>query len=143
MNRNVIFVLVGGMLLADGSQCAADDELEKLQGTWTLVSVETKGEELPKDKIVPNTLVITGQRFVVMSGGSVQREVTFKIDATKNPKWIDQEFKDKDGQPVTRPGLYELKGDKLRLIFDRTRPMELKTTPNSNLNITVYERERK
>jgi len=121
----------------------ADDDVEKLQGTWILDSVETKGEALPKNKITRNTIVIAGERFAVMNDGKAQREVTFKIDASKNPKWIDQIFPGQDGQPVTRPGLYELNGDTLRLVFDRSRPLELKSTADSNLNITVYKREKK
>jgi uncharacterized protein (TIGR03067 family) len=143
MRSNLVFVLACGVVMASSGKCMADDEVEKLQGTWILDSVETKGEALPKDKIARNTVVITGERFVVMNDGKVQREVTFKIDASKNPKWIDQVFPGQDGQLVTRPGLYELNGDTLRLIFDRTRPTELKTTADSNLNITVYKRNKK
>ena len=143
MKWNLLVVLVIGALLGANANDETDKELEKLQGTWILVSVETKGQALPKDKIVQNTLVISGQRFIPMSGGKVLREATFKIDVTKNPKWIDQISQDKDGKSAVRPGLYELNGETLRLAFDRERPMELKTTTDSNLNITVYEREKK
>ena len=48
-------------LLGANANDEADRELEKLHGKWVLVSVETKGQTLPKDKIVQNTLVISGE----------------------------------------------------------------------------------
>jgi len=143
VRSNLFLALAFTIVLADSGKCMADDDLGKLQGTWILDSVETKGEALPKDKIVRNTIVITGERFAVMNDGKVQREVTFKLDSSKSPKWIDQILPGQDGQLVTRPGLYELNGDTLRLVFDRTRPVEIKASADSTLNITIYKRDKK
>ena len=143
MGLMMLVVLVTGFLQGGDAEKETRKERDKLQGSWILKSVETKGMELPKDKIVPNVLVIRGDKFITMSGGKVLAEATFRIDPTKNPKWIDQEFKNKEGKLVVRPGIYELTGDTLRLAFDRDRPKELKTTPESSLNITVYKREKK
>jgi uncharacterized protein (TIGR03067 family) len=143
MRLQLLVVLGTGLLLGADDKEEAKQELDKLQGTWILTSVETKGQELPKEKIKPNTLVIKGDKFIRSSDGNPLPEATFTIDPTKKPKWIDQVFKDKEGKPVTRPGLYELDGDTLKLAFDKERPKELKTAPDSNLNITVYKREKK
>jgi uncharacterized protein (TIGR03067 family) len=127
---------------ADGDK-ETKQELDNLQGSWILESVETKGTQLPKDKIAQNVLVIRGDKLTTMSGQKVLAEATFTIDPTKSPRWIDQTFKNKEGNLVVRPGIYELTGDTLRLAFDRERPKELKTAPESSLNITVYKREKK
>jgi hypothetical protein len=42
-----------------------------------------------------------------------------------------------------RPGIYELDRDTWRLAFATARPKELKTTPESDLLITTYRREKK
>jgi uncharacterized protein (TIGR03067 family) len=143
MGLMMLVLLMAASMPGGDAQKETKQELDKLQGTWILESVETKGMQLPKDKIATNVLVIKGDKFTSMSGEKVLAERTFKIDPTKSPKWIDQEFKNKEGKLVVRPGIYELNGDTLRLAFDTQRPKELKTTPESNLNITVYKREKK
>ena len=143
MGRMMLVFLITASLPRGDAEKETKQELDKLQGTWILESVETKGMQLPKDKIAKNVLVIKGDKFTSMSGEKVLAERTFKIDLTKSPKWIDQEFKNKEGKLVVRPGIYELTGDTLRLAFDTQRPKELKTTAESNLNITVYKREKK
>ena len=143
MRLMLLVVLVTGWWPGEDGEKETKQELDKLQGSWILESVETKGMELPKDKIAQNVLVIRGDKFTSMRGEKVLAEATIKIDPTKSPKWIDQTFKNKEGKLVVRPGIYELTGDTLRLAFDRERPKELKTTPESSLNITVYKREKK
>jgi uncharacterized protein (TIGR03067 family) len=143
MGLMMLVVLVTGLLPGADAEKETKHELDKLQGSWILESVETKGVQLPKDKIAQNVLVIRGDKIISMSGEKVIAEATLKIDPTKSPKWIDQTFQNKEGKLVVRPGIYELTGDTLRLAFDMERPKELKTTPESNLNITTYKRQKK
>jgi uncharacterized protein (TIGR03067 family) len=143
MRLMIPVVLVIGLLPAGDAGKETKQELDRLQGNWILESVETKGNLLPKDKIAQNVLVIKGDSFVTMREGKVLAEATFRIDPAKNPKWIEQVFKNKEGKLVVRPGIYDLTGDTLRLAFDRERPKELKTTSESSLNITLYKREKK
>jgi uncharacterized protein (TIGR03067 family) len=142
MGRMILLVLVTGLWQGAEAEKETKLELDKLQGTWILESVETKGAELPKEKIAKNVIAIRGDKLTTSSRERVLAEVTFKIDPTKSPKWIDQTSKNKEGKRVVRPGIYELTGDTLRLAFDRERPKELKTTPESSLNITVYKRKK-
>src|SRR5262249_30238065 len=125
MVRKLLIVLAVGFLLGADANDQAKRELDRLQGTWVLASVETKGKDLPKEKITPHTLVIKGDKFIRSSGGKPLPEATFTIDPTKTPKWIDQVSRDRDGKPAIRPGLYELDRDTLKLAFDRERPKEL------------------
>jgi uncharacterized protein (TIGR03067 family) len=143
MSLKTLVAVTAGLLLWVGAQDETQRELEKLQGTWLLESVETKGKQVPKDEIMRNTLVIKGEEFIRQSGEKKLPPATFKIDPTKRPKTIDQMFKDKEGKQVVRPGIYELDGDTWRLAFATERPKELKTTPESDLVITTYRRQKK
>jgi uncharacterized protein (TIGR03067 family) len=142
MGGMILLVLATGLWSGPEPEKETKLELDKLQGTWILESVESKGAELPKDKIAKNMIVIRGDKLITSSGEKVLAEVTFTIDATKSPKWIDQTFNNKEDKLVVRPGIYELTGDTLRLAFDRERPKELKSTPESSPNITVYKRKK-
>ena len=106
MKRQLLGVLAIGLLLGADAKDDAKVELDKLQGTWVLDSVETKGKELPKDKIMANTLVIKGDKFIRTAGDKPLPDATFTIDPTKKPKWIDQMFTDKDGKTVVRPAVF-------------------------------------
>ena len=143
MRLRLFVPLAVGLSLGASAPDETQQELDRLQGTWNLESVETKGKQVPKDEIMRNTLVIKGDEFIRMSWEKKQPAATFKIDPTKRPKTIDQMFKDNDGRLVVRPGIYELDGDTLRLAFANERPKELKTTSDSALVITTYRREKR
>jgi len=135
MTFQLLIAIGTGLLFGSHVKDDSKPDLDKLQGTWILVAVESKGKEVPKDKIKVNTLVIKKDKFIVSSEGNPPREAAFTIDPTKNPKWIDQIFKNKEGKEVTRPGLYELNGDTLKFVFDKERPKELTTTPDLALSL--------
>src|SRR5262249_43487110 len=54
MGRILLVVLMTGLLPGGDAQKETKQELDKLQGLWILASVETKGMQLPKDKIAKN-----------------------------------------------------------------------------------------
>ncbi len=96
--------------VAAGGPGDQKQELNRLQGTWRLVSVEVDGQTLPPEKS-PKEIVIAGMK---LSG--VGPEMTITINAAKKPKWIDLAFKKGEKDYPIR-AIYELNGDDFKLCF--------------------------
>lgn len=111
-------------------------ELDKLQGEWTMVSLETRGRKAPDETVKQYKLTIKGDQWTVNEAN----KMTFKIDPSKSPKTID--FTIKAG--VSR-GIYKLEGDTLtlcRTVGDIERPKEFKTTAEAGI-LVVWKRAKK
>jgi uncharacterized protein (TIGR03067 family) len=148
LRGRVGLLLVGVLALAGGWGHAAPrkgdpvaDEVKRLEGTWRVIAIETGGQELGRDEFGPNNLVvISGTKFSVVTGRSKRTiECTFTIDPAKDPKWIDTTRTD---DKASWPGIYELKGDTLKLYFGSPgkRPTELKTKAGDGQTIHTHER---
>jgi RNA polymerase sigma factor (sigma-70 family) len=129
--------LVGGWLLSRGAQGApsptapalatlaqdkAKSDKDKLQGTWVSMRGERQGVDFEEAQLKNWVVVFEDDRFI--RDGGERAEGTYKIDPDKKPKEIDLVF-----SGHTFLGIYELKGDTLKLVFRlEKRPTEF----NSN-----------
>ena len=120
---------------------AVKEELKRLEGSWRVVAVELGGKEMDREEIgdAKNLWVFSGTKCSTVTGKRTI-ECTFTIDPAKSPKWIDVT---RTSDKVTWPGIYELKGETLR-VFQGTpggkRPTEFKTTEGTQEVIHTHER---
>ncbi len=127
-------------------------DMVKLQGTWTAVSMERDGKALSDQEVkkLDIRLTIKDNEFMLMPLASTGPEHfphgTFRIDPAKKPKGIDFSI-DLPFLPAKKTsavlGIYEVDGDSLKLFQgrpDQERPTEFKTTPKSGLEIIVFRR---
>jgi uncharacterized protein (TIGR03067 family) len=70
--------------------------------------------------------------------------MSFTLDPTKNPKWIDVTYTDGERKGESSLGIYELKDDSLKICMSRstTRPMEFETKAESQRHMMVLKREK-
>ena len=111
--RSVMLALVtaGWSFAADAREDAVKKELDRLQGTWQLVSVETEGKAPPEDVIKTIRVVISGSKHTVHVGDQTPaKDIPFAIDPTKKPKETTDTLP--DGSTIK--GIYELDGDTLK-----------------------------
>ena len=102
------------MIAAVGLSLAADNaedpvskkDLDKLQGSWKLVSAMRDGEALPADEVKKTSMVIKGDTFLFPKSAedATSKEGTFRLDATKTPKQMDTTSSEKE----VMLGIYEL-----------------------------------
>jgi uncharacterized protein (TIGR03067 family) len=133
-----ICLAIGLLLGAD-----AVNAEETLQGTWTLSSGESNGKALTKEQLKDGKLVIKKDNYSVTIEGAEAITGEQKLDATAKPKTID--IKDSSGanKGKTCLGIYEVKGDELRVAFaapGKDRPTKFSTKADSGQWMHVWKR---
>ncbi len=92
----------------------AQKELQKLQGTWVMVSGELSGKKAADDHVSRSKIVYEGNKLQVMvpnqTGETIVAEIV-KIDPTKNPKEMHFIRKNGPNAGKTLIGIYEFEGD--------------------------------
>jgi len=142
-----LFVLVA-QVAQFGARALADDKAdkEKIQGEWSLVSLEENGENQKvaedSDKFIK--LKIEGEKFHVTIGGN-DHDATFVVDSAKKPKTIDITLKGGDQDGTTMKGFYELDGDNLKICIGSPqapdRPTEFKS--KDDVKVFTFKRAKK
>jgi uncharacterized protein (TIGR03067 family) len=141
--------LVGGVLLGgdDSHTKEVKDEMEKLKGTWTLVSCTVAGEEEKvQDSVLLLEIRLDGLITIIHHWPFSKRikhdEGTLEIEPTENPKGYRETLQGQNAKPWF--GVYELRGDTLRFCFlkDRRRkPSRIPERPTSEVSIVTYKRK--
>jgi len=142
MRRSTLFLVVVGFLVAAD---APQDEQKKLEGTWSMISGEEKGEKVPEQTLKNAKLTFRGDKHTVMVGKETMIG-THKLDPAKKPAEID--VVDTEGQykGKTLLGIYKLEGDQFTVCFpapDKERPKEFTTKSGTGEILHTWKREKK
>ncbi|HKR61800.1 MAG TPA: TIGR03067 domain-containing protein [Pyrinomonadaceae bacterium] len=126
---------------AKGIEVKASDDSDKIQGTWEVVSAADNGRKTPANLTKDLELIITTDKMSYRLGKKTT-EWSYKLDPSKQPKWIDLT----DVRETTL-GIYELEGDTLKICFPEARKGERSTAfeskPNSvNDVLIILKREK-
>jgi RNA polymerase sigma factor (sigma-70 family) len=99
---------------------------ELIRGSWKVVAAKDGGREVPEAQTKDIKVVFTEKRFTALTGeGKEEFAVTYELDPSQKPKWIDVVWL--KGNRACK-GLYDLKGDDLKIVIDedggRGRPTD-------------------
>ena|SRR5436305_7348248 len=136
-----------GLLIAAGGRAdEAAKDLEKMQGTWRLVSGERNGEKLSDEDIKGVVRTFQGDSFEAKRDGRTLSKGKVKLDPSAKPKAVEVMATGRDGQEVTIKGIYEIDGDMMKTCLaqpGRDRPKEFAAKEDSGHSYYVWKREKK
>ncbi len=115
-------------------------EIEKLQGTWNISSLEVDGQAMP----AMGAIVVKGNRFTTSAMGA-EYGGTIAVDEKKTPKTFDLKFTSGPEKGNTNFGIFELDGDTWKICLSMTgkdRPKKFATSPGSGHALEILQREK-
>ena len=140
--------LLGLTLLLGAAEPRKDDstnDLEPLQGGWTMVLVFRNGQEASPDLAKSGELVIEDQEYRAKLG-SDSMTATIKVDSSKTPKQIDLTLSTGENKGQTVKGIYKITGDDLTICRGLTakaaRPTEFAAPVDSGLLLVTWKRSK-
>jgi uncharacterized protein (TIGR03067 family) len=116
-----IAVCGSGLSLGAAQEDAAKKELQRLQGTWKILSSEQVGKKVSLKDLGIDQIVVKDDRMTLRASGKGVAEYRITVDPAQKPMamdWLNEKAKS------SLPAIYAQEGKELRLCF----PM-LKTVP--------------
>lgn len=115
-------------------------DLDRLQGAWTVTSLEVDGQAMPSPGGAQ--IVIAGSGFQSLGMGAVY-EGTVEVNARKKPKQFDLVFAKGPEKGNRSLGIYELDGDAWKIcltVTGKTRPERFATAQGSGHALQILRR---
>src|SRR5208283_985983 len=119
-------------------------DLDLLQGSWSITSLEIEGQELPASMLANCRIVIKGDRFV-STGMSAVYEGTVLLDPSATPRQLNMTFDAGPEKGNTNLGIYELEGDHWMLCLatrGTVRPPAFAATPGTGFALETLARDK-
>lgn len=145
--RSIVFA-VAVLAAAAADRPAAEDDLKKMQGTWTVKALTTDGKPVPAAALEGAALVIAGNKYRYR--GDENFEGTLTLVASASPKEINSTFTQTVGTTTKETGvargIYKFEGGRLTFCWAQVgsekRPKEFRSDPKSGHRLLVLERAR-
>jgi len=126
-------------------QNASEKELDKLQGTWTVVSMTNDGKAASAEHIKGIRFIVKGHDYS-LQGGEDNYRGKLTLDASQRPAKIDASFIDTSGvEKGVAQGIYEVDGAQLKISWREqggNRPGQFASTAGSKVRAMVLKREK-
>jgi uncharacterized protein (TIGR03067 family) len=121
---------------------AMPTDLDKLQGTWNVRSLETDGQKMPATAFNEARIVIEGNKFASLGMGATY-EGAVQLDPASKPKAFDLLFTAGHAKGHRNLGIYKLAGDTWTICFatrGNKRPEKFATAPGTDFALETLER---
>ena len=145
MLSNLLLMSALTFAVADAA-ATYEADLKRMQGDWMVASMIVSGMTMSDEEAQSLFRTVEGDRYVVSRYSKPVGKGTFKLDATKNPKWIDSTPAAGPGAGKPILGIYEFNGQQLRICNagpGKPRPTGFESKPTSERTMIVWEPEKK
>ena len=112
----VVLVILCAATSTRGAE-TAEEALDALQGTWSIVSFTADGNEIPAATLVTWQRTVKVNHVVWKQGDETLVETDIQVDPSKKPMTLDSTIASGDQKGQTMLAIYELSGDELRVCF--------------------------
>ncbi len=132
------------LLGADSADESAKKDVEKWQGTWRAVSMETNGKVAPEESLKRIKLTVTGSDYHFQNG-AFSEHGSYQFYATKNPKQLDIVVGDGADKGKVYLVIYQVEADRLTICLEtanKNRPTEFSGKAGSGCVLEVWQREK-
>ena len=123
-----------------------DTDLDRMQGTWLVVSLVEEGKVVPAKDIEILEVVIAKDVITVLEKGKAVVHDTIKLDPTKTPKTIDFTHVSGDDKGKTEPGIYVFEKDQLKICLNekaKERPTAFEGKETVTYSVIVLKKKEK
>jgi uncharacterized protein (TIGR03067 family) len=117
-------------------------DLDKLQGTWTVTSLEADGQKMPATVFNGARIVIKGTEFKSIGMGATY-EGSVELDSSTKPKAFDLLFTAGHARGHRNLGIYKLNGDEWTICLATRgdeRPRKFATAADTGFTLETLER---
>jgi uncharacterized protein (TIGR03067 family) len=125
---------------------AIKKEMEKAQGSWTMVFAAASCRMIPAAEIANHQLVMRGDKYTLFKEeDKIHDHGTFTLDPTQSPRTIDITEDQGPNKGTTNRGIYLLDGDTFIVCYNlphMARPTELTSKPGSTVFLFIYKKDR-
>jgi len=118
------------------------DDLDLIQGSWTITALEVDGQAMPPAMLEAGLVTVKGNRFTSTGMGPVYEGV-LKLKAKTSPRQFDLEFDAGPEKGNTNLGIYELNGDTWKICLatrGTVRPSSFVSTAGSGFAVETLTR---
>jgi uncharacterized protein (TIGR03067 family) len=120
------------------------DDAKGIQGTWVPVKAEIGGTPMKEDFLTNTVMKLEAPKYEVTVAGSPDKG-SYTLDAESKPKTIDITGEEGPNAGRKIAGIYELKGDTLRICYGlggSARPAEFKSPAGTKYFLVTYKRKK-
>jgi uncharacterized protein (TIGR03067 family) len=114
---SILFFLTGVCLLHAGEGAS---DLDRMQGTWQVVSLVEEGKAVPAAEIDVLEVVIDKNEYSMKEKGKIIARYSLKLDPQKTPRTIDFTHVQGDRKGKTELAIYAFDKDLFKLVIDES-----------------------
>lgn len=118
-------------------------DLEKLQGTWYIISLESNGQKMPAAAFDGAQIMIEDEKFTSIGMGATYKG-KIEFDDSKKPKTFDLIFTAGPQKGTRNLGIYKLTGSSWTICLatqGTERPRKFATQPGTGIALETLERK--